>query len=62
MGNKSSSGSLVRTALGWVLVAAVAIILFKIVLAVIVGFVQTLFGIVLLVGVLYAIVWALRKL
>jgi len=62
MGNNSTFGPLVRKAIGWVLVVAVAILLLKIVLAVIVGFVQTLIGIVLLVAVLFAVVWALRKL
>ena len=59
---KNSSGSFLRTALGWIIVAVVAIILFKIVIAVIAGLVQTLFALVLLAAVAFAVIWALRKL
>ena len=48
MGNSSAFGSLARKALAWVIVAAVAILLFKFVVAAVVGFVQMLFGIVLM--------------
>ncbi len=59
---KNSSGSFLRTAIGWVIVVAVAILVFKIAIAVIAGLVQTLFAIVLLAAVAYAVFWALRKL
>ncbi len=59
---KNSSGSFLRTALGWIIVAVVAIILFKIAIAVIAGLVQTMFAIVLLAAVAFAVIWALRKL
>jgi hypothetical protein len=54
--------SFVRTALGWIIVVAVAIIAFKIVIAIIAGLVQTLFAVVLLVGVVFAVLWAMRRL
>jgi len=59
---KNSSGSFLRTALGWIIVAVVAVILFKIAIAVIAGLVQTMFAIVLLAAVAFAVIWALRKL
>ena len=59
---KNSSGSILRTALGWIIVAVAAIILFKIVIAVIAGLAQTLFAIALLAAVAFAVIWALRKL
>ncbi len=59
---KNSSGSFLRTAIGWVIVVAVAILVFKIAIAVIAGLVQTLFAIALLAAVAYAVFWALRKL
>jgi hypothetical protein len=60
MGNSSSS--LLKKALGWVIVIAVAIIAFKIAIVVIAGLVQTFFAIALLVLVVFAVVWAVRRL
>jgi hypothetical protein len=54
--------SFVRTALGWIIVAVVAIIAFKIVIAIIAGLVQTLFAVALLVMVVFAVLWAMRRL
>jgi hypothetical protein len=62
MGNSSAFGSFARKALVWVLIAAVAILLFKVVVAAVVGFVQVLFGIALLALLAYAVLWAVRKL
>jgi len=62
MGNKSAFGSFARKAIVWAIVAVVAILLFKIVFSIIAGFVQMLFAIALLVFVLYAVVWVVRKL
>ena len=62
MGNSSAFGSLARKAIGWIIVAVVAIMLFKFVIAAVAGFVQLLFGLVLLAVVGYAVIWALRKL
>jgi hypothetical protein len=54
--------SFVRTALGWIIVVAVVIIAFKILVAIIAGLVQTLFAVVLLVLVVFAVLWAMRRL
>ena len=62
MGNSSAFGSLARKALVWGLIAVVAILIFKVVIAAVVGFVQVLFGIALLALVAYAVIWAVRKL
>jgi hypothetical protein len=62
MGNSSAFGSFARKAIVWVLIAAVAILLFKVVVAAVVGFVQVVFGIALLALVAYAALWAVRKL
>ena len=62
MGNQSAFGSFARKAIVWAIVAVVAILLFKIVFSIIAGFVQMLFAIALLVFVLYAVVWVVRKL
>jgi hypothetical protein len=62
MGNSSAFGSFARKAIVWALIAVVAILLFKVVLAAIAGFVQILFGIALLALVAYAVLWAVRKL
>jgi hypothetical protein len=62
MGNSSAFGSLARKALVWALIAVVAILVFKVVIAAIAGFVQILFGIALLALVAYAVLWAVRKL
>jgi hypothetical protein len=62
MGNSSAFGSLARKALVWALIAVVAILIFKVVIAAVVGFVQVLFGIALLALVAFAVLWAVRKL
>ena len=62
MGNSSALGSFARKAIVWVLIAVVAIFLFKVVIAAIAGFVQVLFGLALLALVAYAVLWAVRKL
>ncbi len=56
------TGSLARKALTWAIVALVAIVLFNIVMGVVVGFVKLLMAIALLVFVVYAAVWVVRKL
>ena len=57
-----SSSSLVKTLLAWVIVIAVAILAFKIVIAAIAGLLQVLFAIVLIGLVLFAVVWAMKRL
>ena len=44
MGNSSSFGSFARKAIVWIIVAAVAIFVFKVVVAVVLGVVSMLFG------------------
>jgi hypothetical protein len=58
MGNSS----LVRKAIGWVTIAVVAVLAFKILVAIVAGLIQTLFAVVLLVGVVFAVIWAVRHL
>ena len=58
----SNSSSLLKTAIAWIIAAAVAIFAFKILIAIVAGLIQTLFAIVLLVVVVLAVVWAVRHL
>jgi hypothetical protein len=62
MENQSAFGSFARKALTWAIVALVAIVLFNIVLGAVVGFFKLLMAIALLVFVVYAAVWVVRKL
>jgi hypothetical protein len=62
MGNSSAFGSLARKALAWAIVAVVAILLFKFVVAALTGLLSMLFGLVLLALVAYAVIWAVRRL
>ena len=62
MGNSSAFGSLARKAIVWIIVAFVAIVVFKLVVAAVAGFLQLLFGLALLALIAYAVLWALRKL
>jgi len=55
------TGSLARKLLTWAIVAVVAVLLFNIVTGIVVGFVKLLMSIALLVLVVYAAVWILRK-
>jgi hypothetical protein len=57
-----SSTSLLKTVLAWVIVLAVGILAFKIVIAAIAGLLQVVFAIVLIGLVLYAVVWAMKRL
>jgi hypothetical protein len=58
----STTSGLLRKALAFIIIAAVAILAFKIVLAIVVGLLHTLFAIVLLAAVAFAVLWALRNL
>jgi hypothetical protein len=62
MGNSSAFGSLARKALAWAIVAVVAILLFKFVVAAVAGILQMLFGLIVLVLIAYAVIWAVRRL
>jgi hypothetical protein len=59
---KSSSGSLVRKAIAWIIVAFVAIVLFKFVVAALAGLMSLVFGLLLIAAVIWAVLWALRNL
>jgi hypothetical protein len=58
----STTSGLLRKALAFILIAAVAILAFKIVLAIVAGLLSTLFAIVVLAAVAYAVIWAVRHL
>jgi hypothetical protein len=62
MGNSSAFGSLARKALAWAIVAVVAILLFKFIVAAVAGILQMFFGLILLALVAYAVIWAVRRL
>jgi hypothetical protein len=62
MGNSSAFGSFARKAIAWLIVAFVAIMLFKFAVAAVAGILQLLFGLALLALIAYAVFWALRKL
>jgi hypothetical protein len=58
----SASGSLVKRAIAWVIVIAVAFVALKIIFGVVIGLLQVLASIALLVVVVMGVVWALRHL
>jgi hypothetical protein len=58
----STTSGLLRKALAFIIIAAVAILAFKIVLAIVAGLLSTLFAIVVLAAVAYAVIWAVRHL
>jgi len=58
----SASGSLIKRAIAWVIVIAVAFVALKIVFGVVIGLLQVLASIALLVVVVIGVLWALRHL
>jgi hypothetical protein len=58
----SSTGSLARKAIAWIIVAFVAIVLFKFVVAALAGIVSLIFGLLVIAAVIWAVLWALRHL
>jgi hypothetical protein len=60
MGNRN--GSLVAKALGLLIVAFVAIFVFKLIIGAVAGILSFLFGVALILVVGYFVIWALRKL
>jgi hypothetical protein len=62
MGNSSAFGSLARKALAWAIVAVVAILLFKFILAAVAGILQMFFGLIMLALIAFAVIWAVRRL
>jgi hypothetical protein len=61
MGN-STFGPLARKALAWIIVALVVVFAFRVLIAIIAGLFQTLFAVALLVLVVFAGLWAIRRL
>lgn len=61
MGN-SSSGSFLKKAIAWVIIAVVAVLAFKLVVAAVAGLLHFLFIIALIGLVIYGVLWALRNL
>jgi hypothetical protein len=59
---RNSSGSLARKVLAWAIVAVVAILLFKFVVAAVAGILSMLFGLLVIVAVIWAVLWAVRHL
>jgi hypothetical protein len=55
-------GTLARKALAWIIVAFVAILLFKFVVAAVAGVLSLIFGLVVIVAVIWAVLWAVRNL
>jgi hypothetical protein len=62
MANQSAFGSVARKAIGFLILAAVAIFLFSAVVGAIVGFIKLLLAIGLVIAVAVAAVWVMRKL
>ncbi|HWK29284.1 MAG TPA: hypothetical protein VNS09_22160 [Solirubrobacter sp.] len=62
MGNSSALGTFARKAIAWLIVIAAAILLFKFVIVALAGFIQLVFGLVLLALVAWAVLWALKRL
>jgi hypothetical protein len=62
MGNSSAFGSLLKKGIAWLIVIAVAILAFKIVIAAIAGLFQIIFAIALIGLVVFAVVWAMKRL
>jgi hypothetical protein len=60
--SNNNGGSLVLKALGWLVVAFVAIFIVKMVFGAILGFFSLLMTLVLILVMGYAVVWVLRKL
>jgi hypothetical protein len=60
--SNSSSGSFLRKALAWVIIAVVAVLAFKLVVAAVAGLLHFLFFIVLIGLVIFGVLWALRNL
>jgi hypothetical protein len=55
-------GTLARKAVAWIIVAFVAILLFKFVVAAVAGVLSLIFGLAVIVAVIWAVLWAVRNL
>ena len=58
----ANTSGLLRKALAFIIIAAVAVLSFKVLLAIVVGALHTLFALALLAVVVIAVLWALRRL
>jgi hypothetical protein len=58
----SAVGTLGKKVVAWLVVAAAAVIALKLIIGAVMGFVTFLLTIVLVVGVIMAVMWALRHL
>jgi hypothetical protein len=58
----SNTSGLARKALVFIIIAVVAVLAFKVVLAIVAGLLHVLFAVVLLAVVAFAVLWALRHL
>lgn len=58
----ANTSGLLRKALAFIIIAAVAVLAFKVLLAIVVGALHTLFALALLAVVAFAVLWALRRL
>jgi len=58
----SAFGSFARKALAWAIVAVVAILLLKFVVAAVMGVLTMIFGLVIIAAVIFAVLWAVRRL
>jgi hypothetical protein len=58
----ANTSGLLRKALAFIIIAAVAVLAFKVLLAIVVGFLHVLFALALLAVVVVAVLWALRNL
>jgi uncharacterized membrane protein YtjA (UPF0391 family) len=56
------NSALLRKALAFLVIAIVAVLAFKVLIAIVLGIAHTLFALALLVVVVIAVLWALRKL
>ncbi|MBE2315022.1 hypothetical protein DVA67_003485 [Solirubrobacter sp. CPCC 204708] len=62
MNNKSAFGSVARKAIGFLVLAFVAIFLFNAVIGAVVGFIKLLLAVGLVIVMAGAVIWVLRKL
>jgi hypothetical protein len=58
----SAVGSLAKRAVAWIVLIAAALVALKVIAGAVIGIVTTLFTIALIVVVIGAVIWALRRL
>jgi fatty-acid desaturase len=62
MAKNSALGSLARKAIAAIILVAVAVLLFKVLVAAVVGVLSVIFGFVVVAAVVLAVIWAVRNL